>query len=75
MCRTEMLHLWSELKDNVNQGIIQCLELKKKKWGDTQYLLVLYTVVRGTFNNLDGTWMEDETGVDLLEKKNLPASH
>jgi hypothetical protein len=51
------------------------LRAKKKKWGDTQYLLVLYTVVRGTFNNLDGTWMEDETGVDLLEKKNLPASH
>ena len=64
-----MLHLWSELKDNVNQGIIKCLDLKKK-WGDTQYLLVWYTAVRGTFNNLDGAWLEDETGVDLLEKKN-----
>lgn len=43
--KTEMLHLWSELRDNVNQGIIKCLELKKIKikWGDTQYLLVWYT--------------------------------
>ena len=50
------------------------LRAKKKKWGDTQYLLVLYTVVRGTFNNLDGAWLEDETGVDLLEKKKSPDS-
>jgi len=26
-------------------------------------------VVRGTFSNLDGAWLEDQTGVDLLEKE------
>ena len=40
--KTEMLHLWSELKDNINKGRIKFLDVNKKKGGggNTQILFV-----------------------------------
>ena len=39
--RTEMLHLWSELKDKIDKGMIKCLELKKGRGGQYTIFVVL----------------------------------
>ena len=38
--KTEMLHLWSELKDKINKGKIKFLDVKKRAGGNTQILFV-----------------------------------